>query len=200
MRRALIMTCLSRADVDLRNSLNSSCTDNLVVAGLAERVAQPFKTLIQTVTGCSASRLDVPSTLSETVEAKLVSDFGGVHGVGQILLVGKDKEESVSQLVLVQHSLELLACLDNTIAIIAVNDENDALGILEVMPPEWSDLVLTADVPYGELNVLVLDGFDVEANGGDGCNDFAQLELIQNGRLSGGVQANHQDAHLLLSP
>jgi hypothetical protein len=31
----------------------------LVVAGLTERVAQPLETLVQTVTGCSASGLDV---------------------------------------------------------------------------------------------------------------------------------------------
>jgi hypothetical protein len=35
----------------------------LVVAGLAKGVAQPFETLVQTVTGCSASRLDVLEVL-----------------------------------------------------------------------------------------------------------------------------------------
>ena len=80
----------------------------------------------------------------------------------QILLVGEDKEESVPQLVLVQHPLELLAGLNNTVAIVAVNDEDDTLGVLEVMPPEGADLVLTADIPHGELDVLVLDGLDVE--------------------------------------
>lgn len=81
---------------------------------------------------------------------------------GQILLVGEHQEESVSQLVLVEHSLELLAGLDNTVAIVAVDDEDDTLGVLEVMPPERTDLVLTADIPHGELDVLVLDSLDVE--------------------------------------
>jgi hypothetical protein len=36
---------------------------DLVVAGLAERVAQPFETLVKTVTGCGASRLDVLEAL-----------------------------------------------------------------------------------------------------------------------------------------
>lgn len=31
------------------------------------------------------------------------------------------------------------------------------------MSPQRPDLVLTADIPDGKLNVLVLDGFDVEA-------------------------------------
>jgi DhnA family fructose-bisphosphate aldolase class Ia len=54
---------------------------------------------------------------------------------GQILLVGEDKKKSVPQLVLVQHTLELLTCLNNTVAIVAVDDEDDTLGVLEVMPP-----------------------------------------------------------------
>ena len=30
------------------------------------------------------------------------------------------------------------------------------------MPPEWADLVLPTDIPYGERDVLVFDGLDVE--------------------------------------
>jgi hypothetical protein len=87
---------------------------------------------------------------------------GSASAYGQILLVGKDQEESIPQLVLVQHALQLLARLNNTIAIVAVNDEDDTLGVLEVMPPQRSDLVLTSDIPHCELDVLVLDGLDVE--------------------------------------
>ena len=82
---------------------------------------------------------------------------------GQILLVGENQEHGVPQLVLVQHSLKLLACLNNTIAIVAVDDEDDTLSVLEVMPPERTDLVLAADIPHGELDVLVLDSLNVEA-------------------------------------
>lgn len=31
------------------------------------------------------------------------------------------------------------------------------------MPPEGSDLILSSNIPNGEGNVLVLDGFDVES-------------------------------------
>ena len=96
------------------------------------------------------------------MQAKLVGDLGCVHGVGQILLVGEDEEESVTELVLVEHALELLTGLDNTVAIVGVDDENDTLGVLEVMPPERTDLVLASDIPHGEGDVLVLDCLDVE--------------------------------------
>lgn len=80
----------------------------------------------------------------------------------KILLVGEHKEKSIPKLILVQHALQFLARLNDTITIVAVDDEDNALGVLEVMPPERSDLVLTSDIPHGELDVLVLDSFDVE--------------------------------------
>lgn len=84
---------------------------------------------------------------------------------GKILLVGEDQEESISQLVLVEHALQFLTGLDDTVTIVAVDDEDDTLGVLEVMSPEGTDLVLTTDIPDGELDVLVLDSLDVETCG-----------------------------------
>jgi hypothetical protein len=54
------------ADVDMRDLLQTVRSTNLVVAGLAERVAQPLETLVETVTGGSASRLDVLQGVSKT--------------------------------------------------------------------------------------------------------------------------------------
>ena len=79
------------------------------------------------------------------------------------MLVGEHKEESITEFIFIQHALQFLTGLDYTIAIVAVDDEDDTLSILEVMSPQRSDLVLSADIPDGELNVLVLDGFDVES-------------------------------------
>lgn len=56
--RGTIWGMSGQADVDIVASLRGSGED-LVVAGLAEGVGQPLETLVQTVTGCSASRLDV---------------------------------------------------------------------------------------------------------------------------------------------
>jgi hypothetical protein len=113
------------------------------------------------------------------VEAKLVGDFSGVHGVlanvsfwaslitwatyGKILLVGKYQEEGVTEFILVQHALKLFACLNNTISVVGVDYKDDTLGVLEIMPPQRSNLVLSTNIPHCELNVLVLDSLDVEA-------------------------------------
>jgi hypothetical protein len=123
--------------------------------------------------------ISYPGTLSQRVKTQLVGDLGGVHGVlklcqqrskyywiqitdWQILLVGEDQKNGISELILVQHALQFLSGLNNTIAIIAVNNEDDALSVLEVMSPQRSDLVLSTDIPYSELNVLIFDSLNVE--------------------------------------
>lgn len=74
-----------------------------VMASLAKRVAQPFETFVKTIARSSAGGLDVlmmcqpishllridchsyPGPLSETVETKLVGNFGSVHGILQLI-------------------------------------------------------------------------------------------------------------------
>jgi len=153
------------------------------VSRLAKGVAQPFETFVESITRSSAGRLDIPGALSETVKTKLVGDFGSVHGVRKILFVGKDKEKCVTELIFVEHSLEFLTCLHNTISVIGVDDKDDALGVLEVMPPQRPNLVLTANIPHCELDVLVFNGFNVEADCGNGGDNFTELEFIHGGKV-----------------
>jgi len=82
---------------------------------------------------------------------------------GKVLLVGEDEEHGVAKLILVEHALELFSCFDNAISVVGVNNEDDALSVLEVMSPQWSNLVLPTNIPHGELDVLVLDRLNVEA-------------------------------------
>jgi hypothetical protein len=115
------------------------------------------------------------------VQAELVGNLRRVHRVRQVLLVGEHEQERVPELILVEHALQLLARLRDTLSVVRVDDEDNALRVLEVcshatpsaatrekfakrrtMPPERANLVLAADVPHGEGNVLVLDSLDVE--------------------------------------
>lgn len=68
------------------------------------------------------------------MQAQLISDFGSVHGVWQVLLVGEDQQQSITKLVLVQHALQLLTSFGDTLTVIRVNHEDDTLCILEVWP------------------------------------------------------------------
>ena len=49
------------------------------------------------------------------------------------------------------------------------------------MPPERTDLVLTADIPHGEGDVLVVDSLHVEADGRDGGDILVKLEFVKDG-------------------
>jgi hypothetical protein len=66
------------------------------------------------------------------MKSQFVGDFGSIHGVGKILLVGEDKKEGIAELVLVEHTLKLLTRLRNTFTIIGVDNKDDALGVLKV--------------------------------------------------------------------
>ena len=48
--------------------------------------------------------------------------------------------------------------------------------------------------------VLMEAGMGVDTNGGNCSDDFAKLEAIQNGGLSGCIQTNHENAHFLGTP
>ncbi len=65
------------------------------------------------------------------------------------------------------------------------------------MSPQRSNLVLSSDIPYVELDILVCDGLDIEADSWNSSNILVELEFVQNGRLSGSIETQHQQSHLL---
>ena len=67
----------------------------------------------------------------------------------------------------------------DAVAVVGVDDEYQTLGVLVVVAPEGADLVLASDIPDGEGDVLVLDGLDVEADGGDGGDDLSELSYVE---------------------
>jgi hypothetical protein len=165
------------------------------LVSVLQLIGEPVKSLVKAISGSGASCLDVPITVTQGVEAKLVSDFRGVHCIWQVLFVSEDQQNSVAQLVLGQHSHQLLSCFSHTLSIIAVNDEDQALRVLEVMTPQWTDLVLTTDVPNCEGDVLVFDSLDVETDRWNRGDDFAELQLVQDRCFTSSIKSDHQDTH-----
>lgn len=64
------------------------------------------------------------------------------------------------------------------------------LCVLEVVAPQWPDLVLTADVPHREANVFVFYGLDVEADGWNGGDDLAELEFVEDCRFASRIETD----------
>lgn len=73
--------------------------------GVLQVRGQPLQTLVQTVTGGGTGGLNEPRSLSDGMQTQLLGDLGSVHGVWQILFVGKHQEQGVPQLVLIEHLL-----------------------------------------------------------------------------------------------
>jgi hypothetical protein len=46
--------------------------------------------------------------------------------------------------------------------------------------PQGTNLVLATDIPDVEFGVLVCDGLDVEADGGDRGDVLVELELVED--------------------
>ena len=144
--------------------LNQIITDKLFICLflLLERRGKPVQTFVEPIASCGAASLDVPLSVTEAVETKLVGHFSGTHGVRQVLLIREDEENGFAELVFVKHSVQLIAGGIDTITIVRVDHEDETLSVLIVMPPEGTDLVLSSDVPHSEANILVFDGLDVE--------------------------------------
>lgn len=68
----------------------------------------------------------------------------------------------------------------------------------EVVSPQRADLVLASDIPDVELGVLVCDGLDVEADGGDGCDVLVELELVEDGCARVNSRSRHLSRAVLL--
>ena len=96
--------------------------------------------------------------------------------------------------------MQLLSCLINPVAVCTVDNKNEALSSSVIMAPKRTDLVLTSNIPYGETNVLVLYGLNIEANCWNGVDNFAKLELVENGGLTGGVKTDLQNTKISPSP
>lgn len=172
------------------------CGRSLLVGQVA---AEPVESFVKAFTAGGACALNEPVSLAERMESELVGNFSSVHGIGQILFVGENEQNGVTELVLSQHAMEFIAGLANTISVVAIDDKDDALSVLEVMAPEWANLVLTTNIPHREADVLVLDSFHIESDGWDCGHDFAQLELVENSGLTRSIKSHHEDAHLLLA-
>lgn len=138
---------------------------------LTQSIREPVKAFIESIASGGTCCLHVPLAVTDGVESKAFSDFVDTHSIGQILFVGKDEKNGVAEFIFCEHAVQFLtgavllssSGIVNTFAIIGINDKDDTLGVLVVVPPERTDLVLTSDIPNGETDVLVLNRLDIES-------------------------------------
>jgi hypothetical protein len=165
---------------------------------LSSSLAEPLEPFMEPITGQGAGTLDVPFSSSQLVETQLLGDFRNTHHA-HILLVGQDQEHGVLELIFWEHLLKLLSGNLNSFLIWGVDDVDERLGVLVVMLPELSDLILSSDVPHCELDFLEFNSLNVKSDGWNWWDNLAQLELVENGCFTGGIETEHQGSELFLS-
>ena len=60
--------------------------------------------------------------------------------------------------------MQLLSRFINPLPILTIDDEDETLSACVIVPPQRSNLILSADVPHVELYVLVGHGLNVETD------------------------------------
>lgn len=145
---------------------------------LRQLIGQPVQTLVQTGTLSGTGGLDVPSSVAEAVQTQFVGEFTDDHRVWKILFVRKNQKNRLLQLLLLHHLSELLSRLCYSLSVVAVHHEDQTLCVLEVVSPQRTDLVLTADVPHCETDVLVLHRLHIKTDSRDGGDDLSELQFV----------------------
>lgn len=153
-------------------------------------MGQPVQTIIQACALGGTGSLDVPRAATQVLKPQLVSQFAHRHGIGHVLLVGKHQQHCIPKLILLQHLLEFISRLLDPLPVIAVHHKDEALSVLEVVPPQRPNLILASDIPDCETDVLIFHCFHIEAYGGDGGDNLPQLQFVQDGSLASRIQAN----------
>lgn len=161
---------------------------------------QPVQPVVQPVAFDRTGGLDAPRAVLEGRQMQRLTHLRRIQGIRLVLLVGKDEQGGVAQLLLGQHGRQLLGAGGHPIAVGGVDDKNDGGRVGVVEAPVGADAGLPAEVPDVELEVAVGEGLDVEADGGHGGDDLADGQAHEDGRLARPVEAQQQDADLLVAP
>ena len=117
---------------------------------LGDVLVEPREPVEQTVAGNGARLLDVPRAVAQLAEAQLLCDLLGVHCLGQVRLVRKDKQHCVLHLAVGDDAHQLRARLVNPLVVRAVHNKDQRLRPRKVMPPQRTDLVLASNILFDE--------------------------------------------------
>mmetsp|Transcript_91360 Transcript_91360/g.178928 ORF Transcript_91360/g.178928 Transcript_91360/m.178928 type:complete len:216 (-) Transcript_91360:21-668(-) len=164
-----------------------------------EGLRHPVQALVEAVPRGCASGLDAPVPAPQLVQPEFFRDLPGLHRPGQVLLVRQDQQRHVAHFVLRKQLEELFPGIFYALAVAAVDDEDHALGPSIVVAPQLAELVLAANVPDRETDVTMLHDLHVETDRRDRRHHLPQAQTVQDRGLPRGVQAHHQDPHLLLA-
>lgn len=132
------------------------------LTALLQNVIQPAETFMQALTSRGSSWLNMPRALMTISQSELLDNFTSTHGLGQVLFVGQNEQDSVTKLVFIQHAIKFVTRNGNTVTIVAIDDKDNTLRVVVVVTPEGTNAVLTTNVPNSEASRLEGDSFNIE--------------------------------------
>mmetsp|Transcript_267 Transcript_267/g.2120 ORF Transcript_267/g.2120 Transcript_267/m.2120 type:complete len:229 (-) Transcript_267:214-900(-) len=130
---------------------------------LLQRTGQPVQSFIQPFAARRHRALHVPPSCTQLRQTKVLAHLGRRHGPLQVLFIGKDKQSTVPHQRILDDRLEFARCSPNPLAVQRIHHVDQTVGVVEIVPPKWSQLLLTTHVPHRELYVLVLHLLYVES-------------------------------------
>lgn len=132
------------------------------------------------------------------VQAEVVAELVLGDGVGVVDLVAEDDKRHLLQLLHGQEGVELGLGLGEALVVLRVDEEDDAVDLGEVILPESSCLLVTAQVKGREADVAdsELLGGRVERRLKD--RDAVVLEHVQQRRLAGVIETEEQQLGVLV--
>jgi len=132
------------------------------------------------------------------VKTKLVSELVLADGTGVVNLVAENQEGSLGKVLHGKESIELSLALSETLRVLCVDKEDNAGNLGEVVLPQTSCLLVTAQVEGGEADVADAQFLRGRVEGGVQDGDSVVLEHVKKRGLSGIVETKEQQFGVLV--
>lgn len=155
--------------------------------------------LLQTCSGEGTAALDLPLVREDLVQGQVLCNLSSIAATLDILLVGKHKKTSMLQ-VLMQNNVEQFhLCQDQILLVIAVNHEDDRIGIRKICRPVGAQTLLAGKVPDLEGDVFMFHLFHIASNGWLRHDNLAKMQVVKDCGLAGIVQTHNDNLALLVA-
>lgn len=158
----------------------------------------PVNALKKTLAGASAAWDDTPVPSVDLFQLQELFDFVRSETARDILLIAEDQEGGSHKFLLFEEAVQLLLGILQPQFVGAIDNPHNPIGLLEVVAPVAPNSFLSTDIPDIQLEVIVLERFDVEAQRGRDLIDILTIKLLDDGGLACIIKSKHQQPHLLL--
>ena len=132
-------------------------------------IHNPIDALDEAIAGHRAATPNRRVAVVEYIDPRIITDseharnFAGTECPEDVLFVGQNEQARARQLLLLKQVAQLRPAHFQPCPVGAVDDPDQAVGLLEVISPVCTYCLLPSNIPAIQFVTLVLQGFDVES-------------------------------------